>query len=96
MSGGGGLHIANGDLQQDGGRIKLWSSATKGSGGGLRIQSGGLHQHSGEISCRNCSAEHNGGCLAIEGEIKDVARSGVNSSGSITAEGCTAASGPGC
>ena len=89
--GGGGLHIHSGGLRQEGGSIKLHSTKSEGSGGGLHIEKGGLHQQAGNISCQNCAAKHQGGCLAIsDGRAEGPA---VNSSGSIRAEGCTAASG---
>ena len=91
MPGGGGVYIANGDLQQDDGSIQLRFSRSQGSGGGLLIQNGRLKQHGGNISCQNCEAKQHGGCFAVEG---GTGRFGMNSSGSITARGCVAKSGP--
>ena len=87
------MYIANGDLQQDGGIIKLQSSVTTGSGGGLRIEKGGLHQHAGNISCQDCAAHLSGGCLAVEGSVKHADEFAIRSSGSIMAQNCTAMSG---
>ncbi|CAK8994460.1 unnamed protein product [Durusdinium trenchii] len=70
-SGGGGVWVQSGEVNQQGGAMSFAHCKTSGNGGGLGAI-GGIRQEGGLFDFEDCRAHHSGGGIYLEGNLSQM------------------------